>query len=211
VTGAIRYRDGHLAVLVVGRSPQIAAGRLGGDSVVTLSADAAAFLQVCTDALLTLLDQVAAFPSVDALIGALRSWTTQQEKAVAEWVGLTTDQRGALQRLAEDRQKTVFEDIRVLRGIRHPQVAPALQKLLGSGDPDIRSAAAGALGMAQSAESVIDLSDMARNDPVPAVRLEASLALCKIATPQALQELERRKGERPEDSFISELTQPPDS
>jgi hypothetical protein len=202
VTGAIRYRDGHLAVLVVGRSPQIAAGRLGGDSVVTLSADAAAFLQVCTDALLTLLDQVAAFPSVDALIGALRSWTTQQEKAVAEWVGLTTDQRGALQRLAEDRQKTVFEDIRVLRGIRHPQVAPALQKLLGS---------AGALGMAQSAESVIDLSDMARNDPVPAVRLEASLALCKIATPQALQELERRKGERPEDSFISELTQPPDS
>lgn len=205
VNGAIKYRAEELAVLVVGRSPVVAASRLGFQSVVTLAADADAFVAVCSADLLAFVDQVPDLKSQDELVSSLRQWAIVQGQRVAEWVGLTPGQRLALDRLATDDSATVFDNLRTLRGVRHPQANRALRRLLSHTDADIRSAAAGMLGLNQATEAINDLSELARTDERPPVRLEAAFALDKIGTREALEQLKRRQTERADDTFVSAL------
>lgn len=205
LNGAIRYRGAELTVLIVGRTPQKAATRLGHTTVVTLQADVEPFLRVCTRDLISFLASVKNRESSEVLTAAVHEWAAAQEQAVAEWVGLTSEQHVALERLADREGSALFDAIRVLRGVRHPRVLGQLRRLLNDPNGDVRSAAAGALGLARAAEAVTDLSERSRLDALPVVRLEASLALQMIGTPDAARELERREREHPEDEFISGL------
>jgi len=68
-------------------------------------------------------------------------------------------------------------DILLLGSSANPAYLPQLTKILGSGEPELRAAAANAIGMIRPGAAEIPLLTRALNDPIPAVRNGALSAL----------------------------------
>lgn len=199
LASSIRFRAGELVVLIIGRGAADAAARLTPNRTVALEASSEDFLLNCTQDLLRLVEQANAGRPVAELAQLIEQFAGEQRRLLTEIGDLDEAERRDLGEMRSGEALTVLRALSNLRGKANETIIDATLELLGSGEADVRCAAAGNLGAVASKEVVEPLAQVALKDVSELVRIESALALNQIGTPEANTALADYRSQRQED------------
>jgi hypothetical protein len=205
IVGAIRYHANDLCVLLIGSRAEELISRLPGMAVEALSVTTEEVLTVSAEALGDLVGEAVKLDQLEKRSELLHGFVERERQRIAEWRGLTDDQRNAVRELESGDMVRQLAALEVLRGLAHPQVMRATLPMLGADGPELRSSAAGSLGLARDESAIEQLEHLAIQDPDRLVRLEAALALKRIASARANQALNLLKEARPDEAEAIDL------
>ncbi len=200
IVGSFAYHSSRLSVLIVGPHAEGLVARLRGIMVDALSVSAEEFLTVSGDSLRGLVEEAVGVEDPATRAEMIHAFAETERHRIAEWRGLTDTQRRLVKDLERKDLNRQLAALESLRGVAHSEVMEATLPLLGAESVELRSSAAGSLGLAREDGAVQMLERLAIEDPDRVVRLEAALALQRIATPSANEALDRLKAARPEEA-----------
>lgn len=199
LASSIRFRAGELVVLVIGKGAADAAARLASNRTVTVEASSEEFLLNCTHDLLQLAEQVDAGELVDELAEIVEQFAGEQRRLLTEIGDLDETERRDLGDMRSGDPLAVLRALSNLRGKANETIIDATLEVLGSGEADVRCAAAGNLGAVASKKAVEPLAQRALQDTSELVRIESALALNQIGTPEAKTAFADYRSQRQED------------
>ena len=204
LVSVMNFNRDKIVVLVIDNAPTQAICQIPNLRAVALKADISDCLRQLSAPLLKLTEQCASISENATRFDVVNRFVAEQEKLMRIAEGMSEEEQqqvAVLQRPDSDLSK--LEALRRLQRTHHPDVMNAVAACLKEEQsPAVRKAAAGCLGLVESAESVDVLAELATQDELPDVRLESYLALRKIGGNKALNALEVARKNWPEDPFF---------
>ena len=205
IVSAINYNADNVIVLLVDVDPTVPGRHIPGITNVKLGADARVFFESSIFRLADVLNKYTGAGRKAELLEVLEGFVDGEASELAKKTTLTDEQKNALEQLVSSvRSDKLLEAIQELRGVNEGGVIRAIGEMSNKRYPsDVRKAVAGCLGYSGTRPAITWLGNIAKEDALSDVRLEAYLALSAIGSEAAMKSLEEARNCWPSDSYFA--------